>query len=306
MLVSIISPQAVAAIKPYHFHQPPTINLHGSICLREIATTDLHYEIVEGGPFDWLQFNLPQVVGNVHWVTNHLIITNVDASFYGGRITGDAGFFWNHSDDADYHFHLEVVDANLNRLMSDLSTPTNKLEGTINGILTITSANTGDIHGWKGYGTAQLSDGLLWNFPLYGVFSPILNAFAPGLGNSRAKQGTATYIITNSVIRTDDLEIRSPPVILHYDGTVDFDKVVKAKVVAEPMVGFFSPLTKPFAKLLEYRVSGNLENPKSQPVFIPKLFLVPFHPIQSFKNLVQPQEAPVKTIVPVPDPEKKP
>jgi hypothetical protein len=305
MLVRIIGPETVAAIKPYHFHTPPTIDLYGSLALQDITTTDLHYQIVEGGPFDWLNFNLPKVVGNVLWITNQLIITNVDASFYGGRIQGDAVFTWGaHGDDADYHFHLDVADANLNHLISDLSSPTNKLEGILNGTLTVTTANTGDIRSWNGYGTAFLKDGLLWNFPLYGLFSPVLNAVAPGLGNSRAKEGSATYIITNSVIRTDDLEIRSPPVRLHYDGTVDFDKVVKAKVVAEPLVGPFSRLIKPFAIIFEYKVTGTLDNPKSEPLFIPKLFLFPLHPIQTIKNLLQTPEEPPKPAAATP--EKKP
>ena len=31
----------------------------------------------------------------------------------------------------------------------------------------------------------------------------------PGLGSSRASAGTCTFIITNGIIRSDDLDIRS-------------------------------------------------------------------------------------------------
>ena len=57
--------------------------------------------------------------------------------------------------------------------------------------------------------TCTLRDGLIWDIPIFGIFSDVLNGMVPGLGSSRASAGTCTFIITNGIIRSDDLDIRS-------------------------------------------------------------------------------------------------
>jgi hypothetical protein len=37
--------------------------------------------------------------------------------------------------------------------------------------------------------------------------------------------------------------------------------------------------------MLEYRITGNLEDPKIVPVYIPKLFLAPLNPFQTLEGL---------------------
>src|SRR5205814_6410805 len=106
---------------------------------------------------------------------------------------------------ADFNLRAEVANADLRQLMGDVSSPTNRLEGTLSGDLTITKANTDDWDSWNGFGQAKLHDGFLWDMPLFGIFSPVLNAVIPGLGSSRVSGGAATFIITNSVLQTDDM-----------------------------------------------------------------------------------------------------
>lgn len=113
----------------------------------------------------------------------------------------------------------------------------------------------------------------------------MLNAVSKDLGSSRAKEAHGTFILTNSVIYTRNLEIHSPPARLHYDGTVDFVGNVNANIEAEMfrdtfLVGpLISLLTTPVTKVFEYRVTGSLANPRSEPrFFIPKLFLLPLRP----------------------------
>lgn len=59
--------------------------------------------------------------------------------------------------------------------------------------------------------------------PLFGIFSSVLDATIPGLGSNLVSGGTATFTITNSVIHTDDAEIRSPAMRL---GNQTDDKIV--------------------------------------------------------------------------------
>src|SRR5213079_1681481 len=126
---------------------------------------------------------------------------------------------------------------------------------------------------------------------LFGIFSTALNAMVPGIGNSRVSGCTATFTIANSVIHTDDMNIRSPAMRLAYRGTIDFKGRVDARVEARllrdawvigPLVSLvLSPLTK----LFEYKVTGTLQEPQKEPLYIPKPLLFPFHPFRTLKEI---------------------
>jgi len=48
-----------------------------------------------------------------------------------------------------------------------------------------------------------------------------------------------------------------------------------------------SAMLWPVTKVLEYKVTGTLEKPKTEPVYlIPKILLIPFHPIRTLEDLV--------------------
>ena len=158
--------------------------------------------------------------------------------------------------------------------MADLFLKTNHLEGRLSGSLVVTNANTADLQSWNGHGNLNLRDGLIWDIPIFGIFSDVLNGMVPGLGSSRANAGTCTFVITNGVIRSDDLDIRSTGMRLQYRGTLDFQGQVNARVEAEPLrdmwlVGpVFSTVLWPVTKLFEYKVTGSLGDPKAEPVYL--------------------------------------
>jgi hypothetical protein len=83
---------------------------------------------------------------------------------------------------------------------------------------------------------------------------------------------------------------------LQYRGTVDFRGQVNARVEAGllrdmPLVGpVVSTVLWPVTKLFEYKVSGSLGEPKTEPVYlVPKFvflpFQFPFHPLRSLRGL---------------------
>jgi hypothetical protein len=273
------------------------VRVNGSIPVPRADHPDLELE-VSGGPFSYWHFNLPQIQCLISWHGNYLALTNVQASFYGGNLSGNAWFDFSPPKGANFKFQAQVMDANLRRLMADIVPETNRLEGVLNGHWIVTRANTEDWQSWNGRGDVQLHDGLIWSSPLFGLFTPVLNSISPGLGNSRATDGTATFTMTNSVIRTQDLEIRAPAVRLHYSGTVDFEGRVNARMEANLfrdtwLVGrLFSMALFPITKLFEYKVTGTLKNPKSEPLYIlPKFILLPIHPIRTMKDLFTPEPA---------------
>ncbi len=302
MAVAIaIGPQIGKVIMPYHFDQPPKARVYGTIPMHGDEGADLHFHL-DGGPFSWWKFHIPQIAGHVHWAGLRLFLRDVNLELYGGRAAGSAQFdFLPRGQGTEFQFTVITTNTLLQGLMADLVTGTNHLEGWLSGTVNVSKANTESWSSVFGAGDLELRDGLIWDIPLFGVFSPVLNGISPGLGNLRAGSGTCSFVITNGVIRSEDLQIRSSAVRLQYRGTLDFDSRVNARVEAELLrdVWLVGPLVStvlwPVTKMFEYKVTGTLSQPKPEPVYlIPKLMLMPFHPFRTLKNLL-PQDSQTRT-----------
>jgi hypothetical protein len=114
----------------------------------------------------------------------------------------------------------------------------------------------------------------------------------PGLalGNSRATEADGKFVMTNGVIFTDSLDIRSLTMRLQYVGTVDLAQNVDARAKAQllrnmPVLGWLvSTALSPVSKMFECRVTGTLGQPKPEPVYVPGFLLAPLHPIQAMEK----------------------
>jgi AsmA-like C-terminal region len=256
----------------------------------------MRFEIFKGAPFEWLRLKTTNIVGTLHWRGQTLLLTNAAAAFYGGNAAGFAYFDFRvpHAG-GDYHFAVNVTNVNLHALMADVSSPTNSLEGTLAGQLVVTNASTDSLQSWRGFGQASLHNGLLWDIPIISIVSPVLNTVSPGLGNSRATEAAGKFRIANGVMTTDSLEIRSTMTRLEYVGTIDLQQNVNAHVTAHLLrdTWVVGPLVStalwPVSKIFEYHITGPLQNPKSEPIFVlPKLLLFPLHPIRTLEDIFVP------------------
>jgi hypothetical protein len=286
-----IGPKAGAVMKPYRFGQPCPARVSGYAPLRSINDADLWFE-ADGAPLEWLKIKTSSVTGKIHWLGETLILTNLTAAFYSGDANGFAHFDFRPKKGADFEFTANVKNADLHLLATDLSSPTNHLEGVLRGRFVMTSANSENWRTWNGYGQASLHDGLIWDVHIFGILSPVLNTVTPGLGSSRATDATAQFGMTNGVVFSDDLEIRSTMMRMQYAGTVDLQNRVNAHVTAQLLrdtwvVGpFISTALWPVSKLFEYKITGTLQQPQSEPVYIPKFLLMPLHPIRSLEEML--------------------
>ncbi len=286
-----IGPKPGHTMEPYRFSQPPTVSVQGVIPMHG-DDADLHFD-VDGGPFHWWRFNVPHLSGHIHWLGQRLTLSDMRVDFYGGKAAGWAQFDFRPRKGADYQFAVTTTNTLLQPLVSDLTARTNRLEGLLSGGLVITKANTVNQRQFEGYGEAALRDGWLWDIPLFGIFSPVLDSLVPGLGTSHASAATGTYVITNSLVRSDDLEIRSTAMRLLYRGTVSIPQgQVNARVEAELLrdMWLLGPLVStvfwPVTKMFEYKVTGTLGQPKTEPLYlIPKIVLLPLHPLRTIKEL---------------------
>lgn len=290
IVTTLMGPDIIKAINPYRFKNPPTVRVNGRIPLVSAKGADIVFN-VQGGQFHYWRFNLPSASGDVIWKGPHLVVTNIHGGFYGGTAGFHGSFDFLPDDSADFRFSATFTNADLSLVIPDLFPGVHNLEGALTGTLELTSGNTDDLNTWKGFGHADLRDGLLWTMPVFGVFSPILNSISPGLGNSKVGEGWADYTFDKQIISTHDLRLKAQGFRLKYDGSVSLDGELNARMEAQFfrdawVVGrAFSAVLWPVAKAFESRVTGQLNNPKSEFMHIPKIVLFPFRPIQTIKEL---------------------
>ncbi|MBI2946355.1 MAG: hypothetical protein HYY23_01835 [Verrucomicrobia bacterium] len=291
LVARVISRPVRAAIAPYHFQEPPTVVVNGRLPTRSQADADATFKIA-GQTFNWWRFNVPEISGDVHWLGESVTITNLQAAFYRGKLSWDGKFDFSGPPGARFRFRGHAIQSDLRTLVADLTLTNTPLEGTFGADLVITSADTQDWSSWQGYGDVQLRDGFLWNIPIFGFFSPVLNKIVPGLGQSRVSAGSASFTIDKSQIRTSDLEMKAPALRLQYVGAVSFKGNVNARVQAEILrdawaVGRIVSLALwPVTKVFEYKVTGTLNEPTSELLYFPKLLVLPFRPLKILKEIL--------------------
>ncbi len=300
MICRMIGPKVAENIAPYHFLGFPTVRADGMVSFHHDHDVDLRFD-VEGGPFEWWRFKSSHVAAHLQWVGQRLLVENVMANFYDGTDTGSGAFDFRPQQGAEFKFDATIENADLHSFMRDFTGQTNRLEGRVTGRLVVTQASSEDWRRCGGGGNVTLRDGMIWEIPVFGVLSPALDAVVPGLGNSRARSASASFTITNGVISSDNLEIQAWIARLQYRGTVDLRGRVDARVYAELLrnTWLLGPVMSvalwPVSKVFEHKVTGSLENPKTAPVFIPKLLLVPFHPLRALKELLPSEPAATST-----------
>lgn len=287
-----IGPKVGRDLKPYRFLKAPVVHVNGIIPIHDDSKADLHFA-VDGGPFEWWKFRVPWINAKIDWAHNWLTLRNVQTEFYDGAGVGNGQFDVTPRKPTAFHFEATVADSDFHLLMGDLFEKTNELEGWFTAQLAITNGILEDWQTWQGHGNVDLRDGLIWQIPMFGVLSPVLDGLIPGLGSSRAKEGSATFTITNGVLHSRNLRIKASAMRLQYWGTVDMKGRLNANVEAELLrdawvVGRVLSLALwPVSKVFEYKITGTVFQPKSDPVFIvPRIVLFPFHPVRTVKELL--------------------
>jgi len=302
-----IGPQTAEAMSPYEFLAVPHATVNGCIPLKQVNDdlvvddADLRFDVMGTVPFQWRKFQTPAMTGTIIWKARYLILTNIVADCYGGKAGGNGVFdLKTPGDGTEFSFFIDGTNVDLNAMGVALWSPTNQLRGSLSAKVTVTRANSSDWRTWNGFGEGTLKNGLLWNAPVLGLMSPILNTLTPGfdLGNSKATEASGRFIMTDGVIFTDSLVIRSLTMRLDYVGTVDLEEKVNARVRAQllrntPVIGsLVSAMLTPVSIATECDVTGTLDEPKISPVFIPfsKVLTAPLHPIRTMEKIFSPTQ----------------
>jgi hypothetical protein len=290
-----IGPKTYAMLRPYRFAAPPRVVINGRLDTGSGDNNDMFFDVAAPGRFDWLRIHATAPSSLVHYQGRTVTLSNFTAGFYGGDIKGDAVILVDPSSpSAPTGARVEgrATEIDLHDLMTELGSPTNRIEGRLTVSAKLQTKDVQIPVEWKGNGKASLHDGFLWDVPLLGVFSTLFNAVSPGWGQARFTGGDATFRMQGGRIHSSDLELKSASMKLDYSGWVDTRGQIDATMQAQmfnrvpllgPLAGF---ALKPFEKVLEYKLSGNIGAPKAEPAYIPSFLLIPLHPFQTLRDLL--------------------
>ncbi|MGA2540978.1 MAG: hypothetical protein ABSG78_05385 [Verrucomicrobiota bacterium] len=283
--IRLLGAQAPEWLRVIGFDTPPAIQAGGSFVLNDPMAADLHFA-VSGRNFRYSKLLAGTASGEVRWTGQSVALTNIQADLYDGTLQGWGVF--DHAPEMGTTFRGRVFLAGIQLplLMQGWSAKSNRVEGVLEGHVFITGGGFANKKSWTGSGHLSVNHALLWDIKLFGIFSPMLNAIIPGSGNNRAYQASADFVLTNGLLASDNLQIRSTEFRLLYHGTLNTEKRLDARVEAQvlrdfPILGhLFSWAVAPLSKLFEYKIGGTLEAPTYRPLYIPKALtriLEPFH-----------------------------
>ena len=291
IITRMIGPVTDSAMEHYFFEEPPLVSVNGAIPVDNAEHSHMDFQIEKGADLKWWKLNPRNVTGLVRWQGEYLSLTNIQADFYGGTLNGWAAFDFTSKPGANFKFDAQFEDCALKPFIDSFNNKPNKLEGLMDGRLVVEHANALDWGSWNGHGNASITNGLIWDIPVFGLFSDLLNEVSPGLGNSQASKGGGSFTLTDSVILTDDLEIASPTFQMHYKGTIDFNRNLDAVVDMDILKGWgdvgkaINFAVTPLRRVFRCSVKGTFENPEMELIYIPKPVMILMRPLETIKGL---------------------
>ncbi|MCW5557434.1 MAG: hypothetical protein KIT22_06350, partial [Verrucomicrobiae bacterium] len=302
-LARAIGPKTAKVLSPYEFVEAPTVRINGAIPVSDDAEGDVEFQ-ARMPRFHWWYFRFNDLLATVRWTGDQITLTNVAGGFYGGLLSAEVGVNVANREDTVFRFNASYAEVDLSRLMADLTTRSNRLEGVLSGEVSVQEGHGNHDRPWTGYGNAQLRNGYLWDLPLFGLLSPAFESVSPGLGSAKFRDGNALFAITNRAVNFRRVELLSPAMRLQMDGEVDFTGNLRMVLEAEPLrdLPLVGPLVNlvlsPVTKLMEYDITGTLETPEAELRHVPSFLLIPLQPFHTLKSVFKASDPPARKPAP--------
>lgn len=264
-VAGLLGEKAARIFEPYRFGPRTDATLRGLIDFDNPFGTAWTAQVVNEG-FSYWKFTAARAQAALVFTNNALQIDDFEADFYNGKLRGNAAFAFSGPEPA-YSFDFSVENADVHAMLVAIKDRESSVTGSLTGQAAINGRGA-DLTALKGKGDLSVADGVLWQAPVFGIFSQVL-------GNTKATRAHASFTIANEVVRTEDMEIAAGAFTaksrgqLGFDGKMDF-RVEAVFLRAWPGIGWISTV---LGKVLEYKVGGTIGDPNYRPVNFPKELL---------------------------------
>ena len=292
-VIHLLDPKLERILQSIQFEGLADTVANGTICWTNLETADLHIRLI-GGPMRWWRLRLTEVEATMRFHTNALQIEPIDIRAYDGLARAKIRLAPLQGQKPFLQTTFVCTNLNLRLLTQDIAGTKKNVAGRLSGWWAIEKGTLDDPQSWIGQGAVHIEDGLLWDIPLFGVLSPVLDMILPGLGRNRATALLATFNLHDGWIETDDMTIHAGPARIQYRGRIGLDGSLQAHGMVEilrgaPLVGplfglIFSPVTKAF----EFRVQGTLQKPHLELLYVPSFLHRTLSPLHWIHKVIQP------------------
>lgn len=252
--------------QPYRFHAAPWTEASGTVDVDGQKLTDLKVRVVspEGMTYRFLgkDVELSKIDADLIFKGSRLeVLPRQPFGVFGGSCEARLGVELTR--DAAYQARARLVDVDFGQLMRTYF-ENREVSGRLNAEVTL-RGSLNDMASIDGDGALTIEKGVLYNIPIFGGFSEVLNSIIPNLGYAEADRARAEFSMKNGVIRIDKLDVYSAAFALIGNGTYDYirDQVdLNMRVNARGILG---TALFPFSKLFEYEGKGSMNDTRWSP-----------------------------------------
>jgi len=266
-----IDPGIARTLEAYRFRAPPTVTGEGVVGLKDRGKTNLSIQIKAPGGIDYdlLKKTLKFGKTDAKLLIRGPILTGEipKAALMGGdlgmkiRVSLDPAVPV-YSADIDAH---RVDFAPLTKLYFGYEHSKGRMSAKY-----AFSTRMGEERFMEGKGSIRVEDGSVFDIPVFGPLSDILNTIIPGSGYQTARLATADFTIAKEKINTRNLAIEGAGFSMYGEGDIYFmsDKMdLSVRINARGLPGI---VLFPVSKLFEYVSRGTVSDPQWRPKIIPK------------------------------------
>lgn len=291
--LSTADPQAVAGmldefiaeiVSQFRFKGPAKVAAWGTAGYSSMARNDLDIEI-DAQRAGWKALLMDRSTLSLRLVADTAYINDVQADFCRGRIEGQ-GLVYPvvNSSNLRYQAQADISDVDFKLLVRDLlQLPAEEHSGRLSGALALegelgpAAAQSAEGRGW-----VKIDGSRIFQIPLFGGLSEFLGRIVPGINLfMRLTDAKAGFVIADGKLHSDDIVIAGEVITItgkgdyHLNGELDFAVQVNLFKEGSLLGGLVHTAMAPVAKMLEFRLTGTVADPRWRPAYLPKeMFLI--------------------------------
>jgi hypothetical protein len=274
-MAPLLGPRAARVMREYRFGPRTKGHAQGIADFEDPGGSAWTAQVSNEG-FSYWKFTADRASAELTFTNNTMRIDNFDSDFYGGKLRGQAQFEFDEEETngVTYAFDLETERCDVRRMLEALHGARGETSGLLTGRATLRGIGS-DLRTLTGRGNLEITDGVLWEVPLFGIFSHILNEIGPNLGTTKVTDARASFTVKNLAVRTDDLRVSAGAVSITSHGKVGFDGKLDFRLKGQllravPGINF---LTWFLSNVFEYKIGGTLSDPDYRAANLPKELL---------------------------------
>jgi hypothetical protein len=268
-MAPLLGPKAAELMRAYRFGPRTTATARGLVDLEAPSETAWSAQVVNEG-FSYWKFTADRAQATLTQTNNLLTIDGFDADFYDGKLLGRAVFSLA-SNAPTYQLDFTADRVDVHKLLTAVRGTEGAASGLLNGHCALQGQGS-DLRALRGNGNLTITDGVLGELGLFGIFSRILNEIAPGLGSTKLTRATATFTVEDNWIKTDDLNIAAGAYTLSSHGKISLDCKLDFRVNGQLLRALpgVNILTWFLSHVFEYKIGGTCSVPTYRPTNLPK------------------------------------